>query len=160
MIITVILVGALSGLAVAQPSIPMAVMGSVVALLVFNGHPRLSLLAWLLGLAFMPYWVGLYFIGFIPGASVIAAAILLLNLFNGQWWLSRGDIPIVVLIVVGFVAVAFGDSNQGVWLSMMTQWLLAYLMGKNIVSAAGIEFSVKIVASILGLVGLDRKSVV
>ncbi|MCQ1951083.1 hypothetical protein NNX28_14260 [Arthrobacter sp. zg-Y859] len=139
---------------VRAPALPLLLVGAVVAILVFGGRPRLSLVIWMVAVAFIPHWVGINLIGYIPIVSVISAAILAANLFNGQWKSGKGDLPILLLIVIGLIAVAIGNSSQGVWFSMISQWLLAYLVGKAIVSAAGIGFSVKTVAAVFGLVGV------
>lgn len=148
-----ILVGILGALVAISPSMPMVVAAGIVGLLAFYNRPKFALIVWLVALAFIPYWFGINAVGYVPAASAIGIAILVASLFNGQWRISKGDLPIVLLIVVGFIAVIAGSSNQGVWLSMMTQWLLAYLVGKTIVRAAGLSFSVKAVALVFGLVG-------
>lgn len=150
----IILVGMLGALVSTMPAVPLLVVAAVAALLAFTGRPKLSVMVWLVALGFVPYWVGINAVGYLPVVSAIGVGILAGNVANGYWRVSKTDLPIVLLIIAGSVAVAAGNSNQGVWLSMITQWLVAYLVGKIVVPAAGVEFCIKAFAAVFGIIGL------
>jgi hypothetical protein len=125
-----------------------------IAIILFYNRPRTALVVWLLSFAFVPIWIGIRVLGFVPVLSLVAVLALIATTGNKKWSFSKIDLVIIGMIVLGFLGVQFSTSSQSVWLSMITQWGLSYLAGKALIHEVGIQFTNGAFAIIFSLVGL------
>lgn len=134
------------------PVLGFGVVGLIVLLIAMYRRPRIALVIWLVTLTFVPTWIGVEVGGFIPASSVIAVVVLISTLGSRGWALSRADLVIVGLIVVGLLAVTFYDSSLPVWVSMITQWLVSYLAAKAAIAQTGFDWAAKALMVVLAVV--------
>ncbi|OLT44731.1 hypothetical protein BJF87_24055 [Gordonia sp. CNJ-863] len=118
-------------------------------------RPRLSLIAWLLSVTMVPYWVGVsQIVGFVPLAAVLGATAVLSAYLQG-WWTPRTiDYAVATFIAGGYLAVAFGGASRAVWLAWITHWLVGYLVARAVGGSCDRDFLVKSFAAVMSLVGL------
>lgn len=135
------------------PVIAPALIAVVVGSMVLAGKPRAALVAWLLAVCMVPYWVGTTGFGYIPAQSYVGVFLLILAAGKYEWKPNRVDLLLWIVVAVGLVAVTLGGSSQGSWLITITHWVIGYLVGKVLAAQAGLAYTYKAITVILAIVG-------
>ncbi|WP_105031413.1 hypothetical protein [Arthrobacter ruber] len=141
------------------PIAALALIGPVVALMVFPRHPKLGFLFWLLTVSAVPCWIGIGVAGvFAPVTTVSSFVALSCLLVGTRWEPNKADLCVSALLVLAAFGVAFGSSSGkssiSAFISMLTLWVAGYLVGRFVCEKAGIRFVKTSVGITFGVVGL------
>lgn len=149
-----IVTAGLVAVAVQSTLLGAGIIGLFLLLFAAYRRPRIALVIWLLTFAFVPTWIGVDVGTFLPAITVIGVLVLLTNLGSTGWHLSRADLVIVVMILVGFLATTFYTSSFPSWVAMITQWLLCYLAAKTVIANTGVQFAGRALVAVLAVVAV------
>lgn len=141
--------------ALVAPTVTLGVTALISLTALLWARPHLSLIAWLLSVTMVPYWVGVsQIVGFIPLAGLLGGVAVVSAYLQGWWTPRLIDYGVAMVIASGYLAVTFGGSSRGIWLAWITHWLVGYLVARAVGGACDRDFVVKSFAAVMSLVGL------
>lgn len=136
---------------------PLVVFGAVFLFtlcLLISNHPRIALIIWLVSIAFIPFWVGVELGAYIAPAAGMAVLVLPVLRKGFSWKLNRIDIAALVLISICSFAGLVGISRIGDVSTVISQWLLGFVVGRLLVQKAGYTFALRLIVFVFSIVGL------
>lgn len=143
-------------LGVGSTAYPWPIFGIALVIAVFvalANRPRVAFVMWLVSIAFIPYWVGLDILGYLPVPSLLGFVIAAVLIRKKQWVPSGWDYYLIALVAIAFLATVIDSSSRGSWFAMLTHWSLAFVIGRAVIPVVGKEFTVKAIAVVMSVVG-------
>lgn len=132
------------------------ILSAIIALyltLALRRHARASLVIWLATIIVVPVWLELRLGATLAPLSVLAVLLLPAIFHHWRGRLRSGDWLMVFFAAAATVSWALFDSPQAAWLSVFTQWIAAYLVGRvlaPVVGTAWINRAIAIAGTVVG----------
>ncbi|MFC7673169.1 O-antigen ligase family protein [Mycolicibacterium sp. GCM10028919] len=131
-----------------------AALSALLLVIAFWHHPRFALVAWLLSLAMVPVWFSVDFVVSVPAHSVIAVLAIASTVSRTRPTVTKYDYYFATFITISFAAVLFGGSSAGLWSEIVLQWAVPFVAARVLIAAAGVQFSIDAIATILSVVAI------
>jgi hypothetical protein len=145
-----------AGFALANATHPILILALVlgaVAAAASAMHPKFGLFLWLAVLVFVPHWLGLEAILYLPPVTLAGLVLVPAMLRGPRAQFDRVD-GLLVVVLLGITAISFfGDTGRTLWAAMVVQWALAYTIGRRMSIAADVAWAAKAFAWLMVLVG-------
>ena len=109
-------------------------VGALVAYLAVS-WPKLAVVAWLLAVAFVPFWVGVASPVYLPPSSIVGILVLFACFRAGKWRLNRYDLVALLVVSLAMISGLAGIARPGDVTNVVTQWILSYVVGRLLPSA-------------------------
>lgn len=121
---------------------------------VLRDAPRAALVLWLLVVAFVPVWLGVAVVSFFLPASLVGGLVLLTMLPFAPRALAPADWGVAVLMAACLLPVLVGGATPTSVFVVLTQWLLAFLLGRVVPARVGLAVVYQAVAVVFTVVSL------
>lgn len=117
------------------------VVAGAVWLVIASRSPRILLALFLLAIVALPVWAEVPAMGvaFTPAAIVALLLIPATLSKSGGLNLGRVDVLLAIFLGLALMAVLFAGSPQYAFSIVLSQWVTAYLVGRYLAPAAGLE---------------------
>ena len=109
--------------------LPMSLALVVAFVIIVHLRPRLGVLLWLLTVAFVPFWLGLSFIVYFLPTSLMGILVLV-AVRPAVPRLGGFDLIAAFFFISCLAPVLSGGATQSTIFGVLSQWLLAYLLGR------------------------------
>ena len=108
--------------------------GALLLVVVFAGlrrSPKLAVIAWLIVICFIPTWIGVQVIAYLPAFAAIAilSAVSLLPV-PAQIHTSLADLLFTAILVIVAVEALTGDTTRSASFELFTSWAAAFFLGR------------------------------
>ena len=105
----------------------LALVGGLAALVFFR--PKVGVLLWLMTVAFVPFWMGASFVVYFVPTSLLGI-LLLAAMRPGIPRLGAADLIVAFFFVACLAPVLVGGGTQSTVFGALSQWLVAFLLGR------------------------------
>ena len=121
---------------------------AVTAVLVLRAAPRITVVAWILVLCFVPIWVGVSVGPF--WSAITLMTVLAIVTCSGSIELSPADGLMAAFFMLVVAQFALGMTSLAGAVSAVTEWLIPYLWGRLVLTRVSQEFLFRAIALIAG----------
>lgn len=107
--------------------------GLVLALVVVGvvrAYPRPFAVAWAVVIAFVPYWMGVSFVVYLPPASALAGLVVVGLIGRRPAPLRIPDAVVALVVVLTVVAAALGQVTMRAVFLVVVEWALSYALAR------------------------------
>jgi hypothetical protein len=112
------------------PTLLLGVGAAALAAIVLRGSPRLFAMAWIATICFVPWWVGLSSVVFLPAALLMSTAGVILLLPTVPARISFADVVGICFFVSCLLPLFVGGATTAAAFGLAFQWLPALLLGR------------------------------
>ncbi len=116
--------------------------------------PKLAIIGWIAVLAFVPIWWGVGLIGYWYPAAIVGLGLLFVLVQESRWGrITAGDVGAAIFFVAALAPVAVsGAWSLSAVFVVLTQWLLAFLIGRLAPGVLPLETIYTVIAVVFGIV--------
>lgn len=144
----------LTVLTLAISPLPALIFAGLLLAIYLSSRPRAGFGLWLAGTAVIPIWAGVDSVTFIAPATAITVVLIPLIIRHGRWRVGWVDAGIVILVMVAIIGTTFATVSPSALSIVLLQWLPAFVVGRALAPAVGMDFVNRSFAAVFALVGL------
>ena len=129
----------------------LALVLGAIGVILLRDHPKMLAVIWLVGLVFVPIWMGVTFRVYLA-PSVIIAVFVGIALFPTQGVrLGKADMVMLLMLVLSLATVVLGGASRPALLDVLLQWLPPLAMGRLLAQRLGLNWLMKAIGVVFAI---------